>query len=282
VKDNNTGLSLVFAIAVIFGPLFASEAPTCCSALSEDPDAILCPDRAFALFYPRPLSPRSVLFTVEHRGRSPAFDHPLRDGLGLDNGSLKIGLGLRYSPIANVDAGIRRVNNALDLFDTYEFDLRYCLLDEAGQGFDAALGTGVSLFYQDIDGIASGYFGTVLLGRSIAGRLYLSTGALYHSNSTYSAKTLDDIDWSLCVPASVSLRVVKGLSLLAESFIPAGGYSAGKPGYACGFKYATWRHGFSLLITNSQYTTIDGMVSGSDRLNNPVIGLMITRKFGGE
>jgi hypothetical protein len=233
-------------------------------------------------FLPRPLSPKSFLFTVEHRGQSPAFDHPFRDGLGFDNGSLKIGLGLRYSPFKNLDAGLRRVNNGMDPFDTYEIDARYCFAEESRRYFDAAIRAGTTLFYQDTSGFASGYFASLAAGRSVGDRVYAATGILYHSNSTYFTKTVSDKDWTLCLPFSLSIRVHKGFSLLAEVFAPLTGYSAGKPAYAYGFKYATWRHSFSVLLTNTQYTTMDGVVSGSGRLNQPVLGFMITRKIGGD
>jgi hypothetical protein len=260
----------------------AADEPACCKALSDDPDVFTCPDRAFAFFLPRPILPQSALLTIEHRAQSPAFDNPLRDGFGLDNGLLKIGIGLRYSPIKNLDAGFRRVNNAMDPFDTYEIDARYCFLDERTRLLDAALGIGTTLFYQDTSGVASGYFATITAGRSVGNRIYLASGALYHSNSTYFSKTVADQDWTLCVPFSLALRVFGGFSVLTEEFFPIQGYRAGKPGYAYGFKYTTFRHSFSVLLTNTQYTTMDGVVTGSDRLDKPVLGFLITRRFGGD
>jgi hypothetical protein len=282
VKSNKMALVLITIIAILSGMTTEEEVTACCKALSADPETYLCPDRAFALMFPRPVPEHSVLFTVEHRGRSPAFKYPMRDGLGYDNGSLKIGLGLRYSPLSKFDVGVRRVNNGLDQFDTYEFDGRVILLDEQRRNIDAALGAGVSLFYQDKDGIASGYFTTILIGRSIGERVYVSAGALYHSNSTFSTKTTDDINASLCIPVSISARIISGFSIINEWFLPEYGFSGGTPAWAFGFKYATWKHSFSLLLTNTQYTTMDGVVCGSDRLNNPVLGFMIVRKFGGE
>jgi hypothetical protein len=282
VSGSNPVFPALIALSCACFPAVAAGDPGCCAALSADPDSRLCPDRGFSLLLPQPLGPKTFLFLVEHRGNSPAFSSPFRDGLGLDNGALKIGLGLRYSPIDNLDAGIRRVNNGLDLFDTYEFDARYRFLDESSQGLDAAIDAGISLFTQDTHGIASGMFAACIAGRSFPGRLYIASGAQYHSNSTFSEKTTDAIDWSLAIPLLFSFRASTGLSLLTEWFVPAAGYSAGNPGYAFGFKYATWRHNFSLLLSNSQYTTTDGTVSGSNRLNDPVLGFMIVRKFGGD
>jgi hypothetical protein len=282
VNDNSLGVALATLIFAAVGLVSAADAPACCKALSEDPDALTCPERAFALFLPRPVSPKSLLFIVDHRAQSAAFDSPLRDGLGLDNGSLKIGLELRYSPFKNLDAGLRRVNNAADPFDTYEFDARFCILEESNSGLDAAVRGGVTLFYQDTSGTASGYFGSLSAGRSIGNRIYVTAGVLYHSNSTNFSKTVADKDWTLCAPFALSIRMAGGFFVLAEGFAPLQGYNAGKPGYAYGFKYATFRHSFSAFLTNTQYSTADGVATGSDRLDKPVLGFMITRKFGGE
>ncbi|MBN1129170.1 MAG: hypothetical protein JXA71_09295 [Chitinispirillaceae bacterium] len=254
----------------------------CSPALSADPETFLCPDRGFSLLLPRTPAPKSLLFVVEHRANSPAFANPLRDALGLDNGSLKIGLGLRYAPFERLDIGVRRINNGLDLFDTYEFDGRYCPFRETAQGIDAAIDAGFSLFAQEVHGMASGVFASVVAGRHFFNRVYGAGGAQYHSNSTWLSKKTSDTDWGLCIPLGFHVRVIGGLTLLTEWFFPAAGYSAGRPGYAAGFTFATWRHRFSLLLTNTPYTTADGTVSGSGRMNDPVLGFMIVRQFGGE
>jgi hypothetical protein len=272
-------MTLVLAFACL--RVIAADKTACSSALSADPDTYLCPDRGFTLMLPQTVAPKTVQFLVEHRGHSPAFSNPLRDGLGFDNGALKIGLGLRYAPLDRMDAGVRRVNNGLDRFDTYEFDARYRFLFESSHFIDAAVGGGLTLFTQDTYGTASGFIASAVGGKTVTDRLYCATGLLYHSNSTYTTKTTADPDWSLAIPFLLSFRTVAGLSLLTEWYIPAAGYSAGKPIYTVGFKFATWRHSFSLLLTNTQYTTIDGVVCGSVRLNNPVLGLMIIRRFGG-
>jgi hypothetical protein len=154
------------------------------------------------------------------------------------------------------------------------------LLHESAAFLDLAIDAGFTLFDQAPHGVASGVFAAPLLGKSFIDRVYCAGGVLYHSNSTFSIKTTKDSDESLCLPLLISVRAVAGLSVLTEWYFPMAGYSAGSPAYAFGFKYATWRHSFSLLLTNSQYTTVDGTVSGSDRMNNPVLGLEIVRKFG--
>jgi hypothetical protein len=260
----------------------AVDTPACCRALSEDPDAYSCSDRALALFYPLTIAPKSWLFSIEHRGASPAFDHPFRDGFGFDNGGLKIDIGFRFAPIRSLDMGIRRSGNGLDPFDTYEFDVRYRLTDERKHYADLAIDGGATVFYPTVGSVSSGCFGQLLAGRSIGGRLYCSAGASFHSKSTYLTKTALDKTWTLCVPAGLTFRFSKKFSMLGELFEPVAGYGAGSPGYAWGFKDVTWRHTFSLFLTNTQYSTIDGAVAGAKRVDKPVFGFLITRRIGAE
>jgi len=283
VKNNNFLYSILSTLFIFIG-VATADSLDCCKALSDDPSTAICPDRDYALLLPRTIPAHSFLFTIEHRANSPAFKNPVRDGLGLDNGLLKIVIGFRYSPLSNLDFGFKRASNALDPFDTYELDARYCFLKESSRYIDACIGTGISIFDQEPATAASGYFAQLILGKSLFGRLYLSSGLIIHTNSTFNstqkAKTAEDPDQTLCVPLALSARVTKELSLIVESFSPIAGYSAGYTGYSFGVKWATWGHSFSILLSNTQYSTVDGMVTGSDRLNNPVIGFMITRKFG--
>jgi hypothetical protein len=277
-----TGLILVLCVCAMAAGAPAAAPPACCQALSVDPDDHVCPDRAFALFLPRAIEPRSFLLTIEHRTSAPAFDHPFRDFLGFDNGGLKIGLGFRYSPLNNLDVGLRRFNNVYEPWDTYEFDGRYQLLKEKRHFVDGAVMAGVTWFYQYTAQDASGFYASALLGRSVWDHAYLSSGLMFHTKSTYMTKTVAAKSASVAVPVALIVPTPIGLGLVGETFIPLSGYySAGKPSWTAGLKYATYHHTFSLLFTTTQYTSFDGAVTGSDRSNKPGAGFMITRKFGG-
>jgi hypothetical protein len=284
MKSNVISAFLILALCAYAVPAenSSNESPACCRALSADPDAHTCPDRAFALFLPRTIEPHSFLLTIEHRTSAPAFDHPFRDFLGFDNGGLKIGLGFRWSPVNNFDVGLRRFNNVFEPWDTYEFDGRYQLLKERDHLIDGAIIGGATWFYQYTGQDASGFYGAALAGRSFWDQSYLSAGIMFHTKSTYMTKTVADKSASVAVPLSLIVSTPIGLSVLAESFIPLSGYySAGKPSLTAGLKYATYHHTFSLLFSTTQYTSFDGAVTGSDHSNKPGAGFMITRKFGG-
>jgi len=281
----NFANKILFAIILVFSFTAAEKTiilpPPCCKALSADAESHVCPDRVFALFLPQVIPLKSLLLTIEHRGSSPAFDHPFRDFLGLDNGGLKIGLGLRYSPLEHLDVGFRRANNVYELWDTYEFDGRYQFLEETAQVVDAAVITGFTWFYQYNAPDASGLYLCGIFGKSFLDQFYASTGIMVHSYSTYMYKDSTADASSIAIPLSFTFSTQVGLSLNGEMFIPAAGYSAGKAGYAAGVKYATWHHSFSLLFSNTPYTTFDGVVTGSHKWDKPILAFLITRRFGG-
>ena len=177
---------------------------------------------------------------------------------------------------------MRRFNNVFEPWDTYEFDGRYQFLNEEKHWIDCAVMGGATWFYQTTGQDASGFYGAALAGRSFWDQCYLSSGILFHTKSTYMTKTVAEKSASVAVPVSVIVPTPIGLNLLAESFIPLSGYySAGKPSWTAGLKYATYHHTFSLLFSTTQYTSFDGAVTGSDHSNKPGAGFMITRKFGG-
>jgi hypothetical protein len=43
----------------------------------------------------------------------------------LDAGGLKIGLALRYGILDDLEVGVQRVSNGVDIFDTCQFDAKY-------------------------------------------------------------------------------------------------------------------------------------------------------------
>lgn len=245
-----------------------------------EPDFTYVPDRAFSLFFPSVIEARTLLLTIEHRGREGAFKHPFTDGFGLDNGGLKIGLGLRYGITSRLDAGVRRLNNVSERFDVYEFDGRCQVLKDGKDILDLSVMAGFTWFYQPDVRDASGFYGALLLGKGLGDRAYLSSGLLAHNNSTYASKYATDPDGSAAAAAALLVRPFEKLFLCAEGVFPLAGYSAGRPSYGAGFKAVTWGHTFSLLFSNTQYVTFDGLVSGAGRTGNPGLGFLITRKFG--
>ncbi|MFH0921462.1 MAG: DUF5777 family beta-barrel protein [Fibrobacterota bacterium] len=248
--------------------------------LNPDPDTYVTPDRLFGFFLPNTVPQGVTLLTIDHRASAPAFDNPLEDGFGLDNGGFKIGLGLRHGFLDNLDAGFRRTNGVWENYDTYEGDIRYRLQREERRGVDLSLLCGFTWFYIPHQQDASGFYAGLSAGKSFARWLYLSTGFLAHTSSSYKIKPDTAEVFSVAVPIGLHLALNKGMSLVAESTLPIAGYSAGYPSWACGLKFQTFNHTFSFFLSTTQYFTPDGIVCGSDRGANPMLGFLITRQFG--
>lgn len=275
---------IMAALALAGAALLPAET----SALNPDPDSYITPDRFFACYLPNTVGKGRLLFTVDHRAAEPAFDNPLEDGFGLDAGAFKIGLGLRYGLLDNFDVGFRRANNIWETYDTYEWDARYQLQWEEKLGVDLSMTGGFTWFYIPDAEDASGFGLGLLLGKTLSRRIYLSTGFLSHTNSSYAngmaappmGKTDSADVFSVALPVGLNVTLKKGLSLTAEGALPFSGYSAGYPSWAAGLKIETLQHTFSLFLTTTQYFTADGFVCGSDRGANPVLGFLITRQSG--
>jgi hypothetical protein len=84
---------------------------------------------------------------INHRAQEPFSKNTFRDFFGLDAGGLKIGLGLRYSPIEDLDAGVYRLNGTTEVFDTYEFDARYRFLRQDAHWCNVAARAGLTWYY---------------------------------------------------------------------------------------------------------------------------------------
>ena len=70
------------------------------------------------------------LFVIDHRTRQALRTDTFQDLLGFDAGGMKIGIGLRYAILDNLETGFYRLNGTVEIFDTYDFDLKCCLLNQ--------------------------------------------------------------------------------------------------------------------------------------------------------
>ena len=58
------------------------------------------------------------------------------------------------------------------------------------------------------------------------------------------------------------------------------GYAEAHPIISTALKFVTYRHTFSLVVTNSQYTSADGIVANTYRqAKDLILGFTITREF---
>lgn len=243
----------------------------------EEWDDMAQTDRAVNLLLARPVGAGDLLFAVTHRARQSLTDHSGRDFLGLDAGGLKIGLGLRWGALPNLDVGVFRLNGTAEVFDTVELDLRYCMLRQEKHGIDVALRPGISWFIQPDRGDASGLFGQLIATRQI-GRLTLDGGVLYHSDSSGDRKALADDDASLAFAVSAELRLSPKLAVCVETAPTLSGYGEAKPATSVAIKAFTYGHTFGIVVSNTQYIAADGVVAGSWRdWDRPILGFTVTR-----
>ncbi len=237
-------------------------------------------DRMINMYRAGPIRAKSVLFSIDHRTNQALIDSDANDYLGFDAGGLKIGLGLRYGVMDDLDVGFFRLNQTVEIFDTYEVDVRYRFLHQQEHMVDLAIRAGLSWFAQPDQDDEVGFFGQLLVDRLFADQLLLGAGLLFHSESTNDAKTTQDEAYSMAVQAMAEWRFLPNLSWSFELAAGIAGYSAKRPVFATSIKLLTHRHTFSLIFTNNQYLGADGVVSNSWRdLDDAVIGFQITREI---
>lgn len=237
-------------------------------------------DRAFTIPYPRPVERGRYLISIDHRTFQPLDENPGGSLLGFDSGNLKIGLGVRRGILDELDAGLARFNGTTDDIDAYEFDGRYELTGENDGMADLAVVAGFAWF----DG-ASGtndfpFFMKVIAGKTVWKRAYASAGIAHHALSRAPGKTAGDDDYSAAAVATFEAALRPSVSLATECSFPIAGFDAGAPAWSVGAKFRTHGHAFSVLLSNTQNISSDGIVAGSDRWGHPVVGFTITRKIG--
>ncbi len=246
-------------------------------------------DRSVNLMHARTTRRGSLVLVVDHRtrqafatGESAAdnLKQTFFDFFGFDAGALKIGLGLRYGILDELDVGVYRLNGTAEIFDVYELDLKYRPLSQEKYAIDLAVRAGVTWFSQPKADDAAGGFGQLLIGRRFFDRLSIGTGLLFHSESSNEFKTNRDDAWSLAVPAWVDIRILSFLAWNVEIYANVAGYGSKYPAFASSVKFITNRHTFSLILSNTQYTSADGIVSNTDRdFDHLVVGFQIVREF---
>ena len=222
-------------------------------------------------------------FIIDHRSTAPIYDssssHPFADMgntlAGLDS-PVRVGLGLRFGVIEDLDVGIYRA--ASSRTDTYELDARYQILHEASMGVDVAARYGLTWFAQPNAPDASGFYGQLLATRLLFNRVLLSAGGFYHSNSTNDTKYNQDKAWSMAFGGGVEARATASLAIDAELVSCTAGYCSKNPTFSGGVKYITNRHTFAVVCGNTNYLTADGYITNTDRpWSKLTLGFNITR-----
>lgn len=237
-------------------------------------------DRFFNLLSARPARPLSFIFTVHHRVNSPIRIDPFDNFLGFDSGALKIGLSLRFGIFEDLDVGLMRINGTIESYDTYEMDLRYRLTNERDHFVNLAVRLGASWFVMPNSNHALKPFGQILVDRVLFNRLFVSVGLLVHGDSTNPVKAQTDTEWTLAASVAADFRILDWLAWGAEGTFAFAGYYEKYPTFTTGPKIITNRHTFSIVVTNTQYISADGIITHTAREPEDVIlGFTITREI---
>lgn len=247
-------------------------------------------DRVVSL--PTALTQRRYTFQVliEHRTWQSFTDQTFFTGtwwrenlfnaFGFDAGAMKIGLGLRFGILDDLDLGFYRLNQGVLPWDTYELDLKYQPLKQDQHWVNLAVRAGGTWFVQKDLPDDYGAFGQLLADHLFWNRLRIGTGLAFHSNSTAEVKTKEDTDWSLAIPAYLSVRILDWLAWNLEVIANVAGYGADYPNFASSLEFITNRHTFALVLSNFQYLAADGIVANSFRgFGGLVVGFTITREL---
>jgi hypothetical protein len=222
----------------------------------------------------------ALLISIDHRTFERFTSNTFRDWFGLDAGSLKIGIGLRFGILDDLDVGVLRLNGTGEIFDVYQFDARYRLLTQQKHFVNLAFRTGVTWFYQPSIPDAAGFLGQILVDRTFFDRLTVGAGLLYHSDSSGAMKSNRDREYSLAVGTWIEVRILSFLVWNIEMTAPVAGYFERYPALSSAVKFITNRHVFMLVLTNTQYLSDDGIVAGTYRsFNDLIVGFTILREI---
>lgn len=240
-------------------------------------------DRAVNQFTARPIRAGAIVFVVDHRTRQSFLtgkEALWRDYFGLDAGGLKIGLGLRFGILDDLDVGLYRLNGTAEVFDTYELDARYRILAQPDFPLDLAVRAGMSAFVHPGDIYAAGYFGQLMLDKVFGDALLVGLSVMVHSDSSNDVKSVDDTNWSLALGAQIEWRFLDWLAWDLEVGVNLAGYGSEWPAFATSLKILSHRHTFSIVFSNTQYMGADGQVANTWRgFDDLILGFQITREW---
>lgn len=239
-------------------------------------------DRVVDAFTARTTRRASFNTLISHRNYGGFGRHPFDTFLGFDAGMLKVGLGLRYGILDNLDVGVFRLSGGDDIFNTYEFDVRYQLLQQASAYVDVAIRAGMTWFSLTgpySDSVAP--FVMILADHLFWNRLLAGINVIYHSDSSGPDKIEAGLSGSAAVQVYGDFRLVEWVSIALEVTQTIAGYHQPYPNVTFGPRFITHRHSFAIALSNTRYSSTDGIVTNNDRSHflDWVLGFSITREF---
>ncbi len=243
------------------------------------------PTLARGLMLPGYLLPKapSAQFLVDHRPRQAMIENPLWDGLGFDRGGFKIDLSIRAVPTDFLELYVLRQNQTSELFDTYLYGVRVRALEQSKHFVSLVVGSSLSHFAQvKIEDAVAGN-AHLVLGHTLPYGIEFSIVGLYSSDSSSLTKSNMDTAWSAAVGGHIAWNPpwTPWLQVSTEMAFPVAGFDAGHASLTAGVTFITYRHAFSLLLSNTQLITDDALPAGADRaLDDLILGFCIVRQFG--
>jgi hypothetical protein len=236
-------------------------------------------ERALNLLSAKTTRKGTFLSLVAHRTNSTFMKDGGHNLLGFDDGALKIGLGLRYGILDNLDIGLFRLNNVA-VYDHYELDARLQILSQESFGVDMALRGGATFFTAKGYETATAYLGQLLIDRQFGNRLFLGAGVLFHSDSSNLDKENADVDWTLGAQVYAEYRFSETWAFVAETAPALAGYGEKYPAFSLGLKIYTNRHTFAFVISNTQMLDANGVMTNTVRqFDELILGFNISREI---
>ncbi|MDP7040182.1 MAG: DUF5777 family beta-barrel protein [Myxococcota bacterium] len=236
-------------------------------------------ERALNLLSAKTTRKGTFLSLVAHRTNSTFMKDSGHNLLGFDDGALKIGLGLRYGVLDNLDIGFYRLNNVV-VYDHYELDARWQMLSQDSFGIDMALRGGATFFTAKGYESATAYLGQLLLDKKFGNRLFVGAGLLFHSDSSNLDKENEDVDWTLGAQLYAEYRFCETWAFVAETAPALSGYGEKYPTFSLGPKIYTNRHTFAVVISNTQMMDANGVMTNSVRkFDELILGFNISREI---
>ncbi len=247
-----------------------------------DSEAFARIERVINIMTPHTIRKHSFLFTIDHRTWQALEEDSFQDFLGFDAGNLKIGLGLRYGVLDDLEIGMLRSNGTFPRHqsDTYDFDGKYRVLNQDLHYIDGAVRGGITWLSTEEDDDSAGFFFQFLANRVISERLRLGSGLLYHSDSYNDDKLETDDDYSVAIPLLAEFRLTRRLAVNGELVPNVAGYGEDHPAFAMSIKVITHRHSFAVVFSNNQHFTPDGIATNTNRdFDDMIMGFTITREL---
>ncbi len=258
-------------------------------ATTFETDAVARRDRGINILTAHATRKGALTLVLDHRPYKNLFSKAdaFYDYLGLDRGeSLKVGLGLRYGIIDGLDAGLYRLNDGgLVKYDTYEFDVRYVILNQADFYVNLMARAGGSWFASEGNHALGGFF-QLFVDHILFDRVLIGAGFAFHSESSSEYKDRDknlgkDVDTiSGAITAVVEWRALEFMAVTGELAAAVLGYKQDYPVATLALKFLTHRHTFSVMLTTGQFINADGIVANTWRTPKELIfGFQIFREF---